>query len=40
MKCSAAEVIVAVCIERRLLPAETKSMSAEIAACNFGQLTS
>jgi hypothetical protein len=37
MKCSAAEVLVAVCVEPRLLPAETKLMSAEIAAGNFSQ---
>jgi hypothetical protein len=35
MKCSAAEVIVAVCIEPRVLPAETKLMSARIAAGEF-----
>jgi hypothetical protein len=37
MKCSAAEVIGALRAEPRLLPAETKPMSAEIASCDFGQ---
>ncbi|HKD52655.1 MAG TPA: hypothetical protein VKB72_00420 [Steroidobacteraceae bacterium] len=37
MKCSAAEVIVAHRIEPRLLPAQAKPMSAEIASCDFGQ---
>jgi hypothetical protein len=35
MKCSAAEVIVQVCIEPRFWPAETELLSAEIGLLRF-----